>query len=146
MKVMRRRFLIAGLLFLVPASWAAWTVFGVRFEPPEPHPTGAYPLDVVAGDIDGDGLVDVLTANRDGRSISVFLGNGRGELEAFDTVALDAGATSLALAEMNADGHTDVVVSACNPGCTDNSVTIPVALTNPSTTQRSKALKIRHSA
>jgi hypothetical protein len=41
-------------------------------------PTGDGPSAIVADDFDGDGLLDVVTANNTGNSVSVLLGNGDG--------------------------------------------------------------------
>jgi hypothetical protein len=115
--------LLVLTLSIVPLTAAAW-VLNALFEPPRSYPTGAYPLDVAVADVDDDGNQDVLTANRDGRSISVLMGEGDGTLDPAEEILLDLGATSLALADMNGDGTVDIVASGCEPGCTNNSVTI----------------------
>ena len=79
---------------------------------------------MAVADVNGDGHLDVLTANREGRSVSVFLGRGDGTLDPGRTIDTTLGATSLAPADMDADGIIDLVVSACTEGCTENSILI----------------------
>ncbi len=45
---MNRKLLLVCLLFVAPAAFAAWTIFGSLFEAPRIYATGANPLDVVA--------------------------------------------------------------------------------------------------
>ncbi len=116
-----RRAVIVGLVALV-VSVTAWAVVVRLFLPPEIYPTGQQPLDVAVADVNADGHPDILTANREGRSVSVFLGRGDGTLEPARTVDTGLGATSLAVADMDADGNLDVVVSVCTEGCTENSI------------------------
>ena len=63
---MNRKLLLVCLLFVAPAAFATWTILGNLFEAPRIYATGANPLDVVTADLNGDGDLDVLTANRDG--------------------------------------------------------------------------------
>jgi hypothetical protein len=94
------------------------------FRPPDVYATSEHPLDVAVADVNADGHLDVLTASREGRSVSVFVGRGDGTLDSAPGIDTALGATSLALADMNADGNIDVVVSACTAGCTENSILI----------------------
>ena len=42
---------------------------------------GSYPASMVAGDFNGDGRLDLATANSDSNDISVLLGNGDGTFQ-----------------------------------------------------------------
>ncbi len=53
-------------------------VGGGGFQPPRSFPTGTRPTDVALADVDGDGHLDVLTANPDGPSVPVLRGDGAG--------------------------------------------------------------------
>jgi len=113
---------VVTLLLIVPgAVFGAMLVLGF-FEDPTYYQTGKHPLDIVVGDVNDDGLLDVLTANRDGRSISIFMGNGDGTFTDLNAIESDLGPSSLALGDMDGDGQTDIVAGLCNVGCTDNGI------------------------
>lgn len=115
---------LALLLFFTPTCVAAWLLFGTYFDTPVLYLTGAHPLDIAIGDINNDGDLDVLTANRDGMSFSVFLGNGDGSLTEVDTINIDHGPTSLSLGDINKDGRLDIAATVCSRGCNDNAIMI----------------------
>ncbi len=98
--------------------------YGFIFRPIEIHQTGKRPLDVAAGDLNSDGNNDVVTANRDGRSLSIFMGNGDGTLTPINPVRLKAGATSLALGDLTGDGKLDIAATVCDSYCNHNGVLI----------------------
>ena len=76
------------------------------------YPTGDFPISVVLGDLDGDGKLDVVTANRDSPTVSILYGKGDGTLAPRIDYAGAAG--SLALGDLNADGRLDLVVTSGN--------------------------------
>jgi Bacterial Ig-like domain (group 3)/FG-GAP-like repeat len=95
---------------------------------------GVYADSVAAGDVNGDGHIDLLVANRCNNSsdcsygaLGVLLGNGDGTFQS--AVQYASGglyAQSLAVADLNADGKLDVVVSnecQANAGCQSGSST-----------------------
>ncbi len=122
----KRNTLLAFLVVvaIVPSGVVAWDYLRTFFAPKVIYATDPNPLDVVAGDINSDGHLDLITANREGRSLSVFLGNGSGSLTPIESVPTELGSTSLALADLNHDSILDVVVSVCNYGCDKNSIKI----------------------
>jgi hypothetical protein len=70
---------------------------------------GTKPVAIAAGDLNGDGKVDLVVANGDG-TISVLLGSGTGTFA--PALAYPAGApTSLALEDFNGDGKLDIAIS-----------------------------------
>jgi hypothetical protein len=82
------------------------------------------PLFSQTADVDGNGTMDLVTANTTG-NVSVNLGSGDGTLQAEQVFSLNAGGctypacprpTGLALADLNQDGLMDVAVSTTNPG------------------------------
>ena len=76
------------------------------------YPTGSYPLSMALVDLNGDGKLDVMTANRDTPTVSVLYGKGDGTLAAKVDYAGMAGV--LVPGDLNGDGRPDVVVTNGN--------------------------------
>jgi hypothetical protein len=83
--------------------------------------TGAVPASVVVGDLDGDGRLDLVTANVRASTASVFLGRGDGTFAARTDFGFgystyvdrwsEAGSSALALADINGDGKLDLAAA-----------------------------------
>jgi hypothetical protein len=82
----------------------------LSFSPAVNYGVGAYPLDTVAGDFNGDGKADLVTVNS--TSVSVLPGNGDGTFGAAQTVAADSGLRSAAADDFNGDGRLDLVITS----------------------------------
>ncbi len=95
----------------------------VCFGPAMSFAAGNGPTDVVAGDFDGDGNMDVATANGSGDDVSVLLGDGGGSLGGATQIEVGSAPTRVVSAEFSGDQAWDLVVA--NQG--DNSVTVLVA-------------------
>lgn len=67
--------------------------------------------DAAAGDVNGDGRQDVVTADNYNGYSGVFLGNGDGTLQAPQFFFAGSNGTSVALADLNNDGRLDAVVT-----------------------------------
>ena len=85
---------------------------------PTSYPVGPGPTGVTRGDLDGDGLLDLIAANTGADSVSVILGANPAAPAINTTVGLSP--TSLAVADFNLDGRLDVAVSNTD----DNNVTL----------------------
>ncbi len=72
---------------------------------------GRDPRNVAIGDIDGDGDLDLVTANRGSNSVGVFLNNGDGTFSAPAPVGLSVGPGGVALADVDSDGDLDLLTS-----------------------------------
>ncbi len=92
-----------------PLSQVVTPVSAGALQPNGLATVGTKPVAIAAGDLNGDGKVDLVVANGDG-TISVLLGSGTGTFA--PAVAYTAGVpTSLALGDFNGDGKLDVAVS-----------------------------------
>jgi hypothetical protein len=69
---------------------------------------------VVEGDFNSDGNLDVVSANRDSNSLTVFLGNGNGTFQLAQTIALSASPFGLVAGDLNHDGNLGLIVSPTN--------------------------------
>lgn len=77
---------------------------------------GSDPVGLAVGDVNGDGKVDVITANNQAGTVSVLLGNGDGTLsydwnDPRNFAAGQASPRSIALGDFTGDGETDIVVA-----------------------------------
>jgi photosystem II stability/assembly factor-like uncharacterized protein len=101
--------------------------------------TGTYPCSVSIGDIDGDGKVDLATANYAGYSVSVLRNTSSSGSVSFATnVDFTTGSTpqSVSIGDIDGDGKADLAVA----NMTDN--TVSVLRNNSSTGNVSFATKI----
>lgn len=93
--------------------------------PGSPFPAGGEPQDLAVCDADGDGQLDILTANRSGSeqpletggsggSVSMFLGDGTGGFRAAPGSPFPAGLAAhlIACGDVNGDGFVDVAVTS----------------------------------
>lgn len=78
-----------------------------------PH-VGTNPYSLVVADFDGDGNMDVVTANNRDDTISVLLGNGDGSFASRQDYAAGDGPMWVGAARFNGDAHLDLLVSNYN--------------------------------
>ncbi|MEW6606711.1 MAG: FG-GAP-like repeat-containing protein [bacterium] len=77
---------------------------------PTSYQTGGSPGIIAAGDVNGDGLNDVVSANYYDNNISVFIQLPDGKLATQTTYPVNQGPFGVGIGDMNADGLNDVVV------------------------------------
>ena len=71
---------------------------------------GKNPSSIAVGDFNGDGRVDLVTANSD-NTVSVLLGNGDGTFQAHVDYATSSGPVWVAVGDFNGDNRPDLVVA-----------------------------------
>ena len=73
-----------------------------------PHENGTYGL--ATGDVDNDGLIDVVVANNHENNMGVFIQDNNGNLKQMERYATGTGSRSAAVGDINNDGLNDIVI------------------------------------
>jgi hypothetical protein len=66
---------------------------------------------VVPGDVDGDGILDLVVANRAGNDVSILRGSGDGTYALFELLPVGKGPGAVDLGDFNLDGRLDLAVA-----------------------------------
>ena len=83
----------------------------VDFEPAVNFAVGVTPRSVAVADFNGDGKLDLATANSGGDNVSVLLGNGNGTFGVATHFTVGKDPRSVAVADFNGDGKLDLVTA-----------------------------------
>src|SRR6266702_2460411 len=75
------------------------------------YAVGKNPTSVVSGDINGDGLADVITTNIGSDSLTILLGNGDGSFRDPMTLRVPEQPRAVILHDLNGDGLLDLAVA-----------------------------------
>jgi hypothetical protein len=78
------------------------------FQPPRNFAAGAGPFSIAAGDLDGDGKTDVVTANGTDGDLSLLLGRGDGTLGAQRRMDVAGTPVFVGLCDVDQDGDLDL--------------------------------------
>jgi hypothetical protein len=80
------------------------------FQPQRIFEVGPQPASVAVADVNGDGKLDIITANNPPHAgtVSVLLGNGDGTFQSQKTFPVDEYPQSVAVADVNGDGKPDI--------------------------------------
>jgi hypothetical protein len=101
---------------------AATTPGPGTFGVPTSYPIGQTTNNLTLGDVNGDGLLDLVAVNNSSNSISVLLGQGGGTLGPKMDYTTAFNPSSVALGDVNGDGRLDIVTAN-----TSNSVSVLLA-------------------
>jgi hypothetical protein len=88
------------------------------------YDVGRYPNFIAAGDFNGDGKIDLVTANRDFDNISVLLGDGVGRFGTAKGFGVGSRPEGVAVADFNGDQKADIVT--VNSGSSNISILLSV--------------------
>jgi hypothetical protein len=78
------------------------------FQPQMTYVVGSYPATIVAADLNGDGHLDLATANLNENTVSVLLGNGDGTFRTQQKYMTGPGPYPIAAGDFNGDGRLDL--------------------------------------
>jgi hypothetical protein len=81
------------------------------FMAPVTYSVGTGPQAIVAADLNGDGHLDLITANAGSNNISVQIGNSGGTFQAAQPYAAGVGPAAVAVGDLNGDGKLDIVTA-----------------------------------
>jgi hypothetical protein len=87
------------------------TCFPCGFTQPTYLPTGNNPRDVVAGDFDGDGNLDLAVNSENDATLAVFLGNGDGTFKPRKNYSTAIGQVHMVMGHIDGDALWDVVLT-----------------------------------
>ncbi|HEX5229358.1 MAG TPA: FG-GAP-like repeat-containing protein, partial [Bryobacteraceae bacterium] len=86
------------------------------FQTAPEYTAGMFPQSAAIGDLNHDGIPDVVAASNGSNTVSVLLGKGKGVFRPAVNYAAGSGATTVVIADFNGDGKPDLAVSDIGPG------------------------------
>ena len=92
----------------------------LSFTSPANYAVGNSPASVIAADVNGDGKLDFICANRSDNTLTVMTNNGNGVFANAGTYSVGSGPGSVAAADVNKDGKTDLICA----NIWDNTLTV----------------------
>ena len=83
----------------------------LAFAAPVNYDAGTNPQAIVSADFNGDGTLDLVTANYNSGNVSVLLGNAGGTFQTAQNSPTGSGPLSVAVGDFNADGKLDLATA-----------------------------------
>ena len=83
----------------------------VTFTPQQTFATGDKVVCVILGDVNRDGILDIVTADETPNNVSVLLGNGNGTFQAQQTFAVGKTPVFVTMSDVNGDGILDIITA-----------------------------------
>ena len=99
--------MLGGLLEPEAAAQTVSFAFGAKTD----FGTGSFPFSVAVGDFNGDGTLDLATANESSNTVSILLGAGTGSFGVKTDFGTASGPESVAVGDFNGDGNLDLAVA-----------------------------------
>jgi hypothetical protein len=87
----------------------------MSFAPAVKYATGKRPMGVVVGDLDGDHLPDIASANIQDKSVGILRGLGNGTFEPYRELDVGAWAKTVLSADFNGDGRLSPQIFSGSP-------------------------------
>ena len=81
------------------------------FQQPKSFAVGQFVGPMISGDFNGDGKVDLITANAESKDLSILLGNGDGTFRTVVSYPVGGFPIRLVAADLNGDGKLDIAVT-----------------------------------
>ena len=80
--------------------------------PGSPFPVGQYPANIAAGDLNGDGIADIVISNYEDGTLTIYLCGRNGiTLAGYSPIRVGHTPHGVAVADLNHDGKGDIVVA-----------------------------------
>jgi hypothetical protein len=113
MRLARSRVVVAGAVMgtLAFAPLPAHADIPPLYHPAAHYTVGSQPRSVVTVDVDGDGKLDVVSANVGDGTVSVLMGLGDGTLRPSTPIAVGASPTTVSVGDFNHDHDPDLAVT-----------------------------------
>lgn len=84
---------------------------GCVFERQAIYDLGSSPSSIALGNINNDGVLDVIATNKGDNNVSLLLGNGDGTFKCQTTLSVGTAPCSVALGDLNGDGTLEIITA-----------------------------------